>query len=145
MKNYQGTNLIDIAQFLTIIGDGITLAIACALLFIIGIIYKNETLKNSSVYSLGAMLVSGLITHTLKIAISRTRPGLSATDILLLLENPMILDFNGKFNSFPSGHTTASFAIAYVLSRSFPWLSPLFYIIAAGVGFSRVYLGAHYP
>ena len=49
--------------------------------------------------------------------------------------------------SFPSGHTTAAFALA--MSISLLTLSPtirlVFLVLAFGVGFSRVYLAVHYP
>jgi membrane-associated phospholipid phosphatase len=47
--------------------------------------------------------------------------------------------------SFPSGHSAAAFAGAMLMSRQFPRLWPLWYLIAALTGFSRIYLGAHYP
>jgi len=47
--------------------------------------------------------------------------------------------------SFPSGHTCAAFSLAFVLAASLPGLGFLFYIMASLVGFSRVYLGVHYP
>lgn len=47
--------------------------------------------------------------------------------------------------SFPSGHAAAAFAGAWLLTRHYPALWPLWYTIAALTGFSRVYLGAHYP
>jgi len=47
--------------------------------------------------------------------------------------------------SFPSGHTCAAFSLAYVLAASFPRLSFILFILASLVGFSRVYLGVHYP
>lgn len=47
--------------------------------------------------------------------------------------------------SFPSGHSAAAFAGAFVFSRYFPRFKNIFYGIAALVGFSRVYLGDHYP
>jgi undecaprenyl-diphosphatase len=47
--------------------------------------------------------------------------------------------------SFPSTHATVAFALAYVLSREEPRLRVLFYLLAIAIGFSRMYLGVHYP
>lgn len=47
--------------------------------------------------------------------------------------------------SFPSGHSAAAFAGAWLLRRHYPELTPLWYAIASLVGFTRIYLGAHYP
>lgn len=47
--------------------------------------------------------------------------------------------------SFPSGHSAAAFAGAWLLTRHYPALAPVWYLVAALTAFSRVYLGAHYP
>ena len=47
--------------------------------------------------------------------------------------------------SFPSGHSAASFAGALLLGSYFPRLRWLFFSVAGLVGFSRIYLGDHYP
>ena len=47
--------------------------------------------------------------------------------------------------SFPSTHATLAFALAYVLSNEEPKLRVLFYLLAVGIGLSRIYLGVHYP
>jgi len=47
--------------------------------------------------------------------------------------------------SFPSGHTAAAFAGALLFSANLPGTWPAYYLLAAIVGFSRVYLGVHYP
>ena len=47
--------------------------------------------------------------------------------------------------SFPSGHSAAAFAGATLLRRHFPRWTAGFYLLAVMVGFSRIYLGAHYP
>jgi undecaprenyl-diphosphatase len=47
--------------------------------------------------------------------------------------------------SFPSGHTAAAFSGAWVLSTIWPKWAPIFFGLASTVGFSRIYVGAHYP
>jgi undecaprenyl-diphosphatase len=47
--------------------------------------------------------------------------------------------------SFPSGHAATSFAAATILSLAFPRFAPILLVLAAAVGFSRVYVGVHYP
>ncbi|MDK2977252.1 MAG: undecaprenyl-diphosphatase [Candidatus Marinimicrobia bacterium] len=47
--------------------------------------------------------------------------------------------------SFPSGHTATAFMTAYLLSVLFPFITLGAFLWATLVGFSRVYLGVHYP
>jgi undecaprenyl-diphosphatase len=47
--------------------------------------------------------------------------------------------------SFPSGHAATSFAAATVLALARPRWAPAFYLLALAIGFSRVYVGVHYP
>ena len=47
--------------------------------------------------------------------------------------------------SFPSGHTATSFACATMLAAFAPRAAPAFYLLALAIGFSRVYVGAHWP
>src|SRR5882672_10817042 len=47
--------------------------------------------------------------------------------------------------SFPSGHTTTSFACATVFSGFVPRAAPGFYLLALAIGFSRIYVGVHWP
>jgi undecaprenyl-diphosphatase len=48
-------------------------------------------------------------------------------------------------SSFPSGHTATSFACATVLSFFVPRAAPAFYLLALAIGFSRIYVGVHWP
>jgi undecaprenyl-diphosphatase len=48
-------------------------------------------------------------------------------------------------SSFPAGHAATAFAGATVLVYVVPRLAWLLYLIAAVIGFSRVYVGVHYP
>ena len=47
--------------------------------------------------------------------------------------------------SFPSGHTSGAFFMAYCLSEWFPSMNIMLYFWAANVGLSRVFLGVHFP
>lgn len=73
----------------------------------------------------------------LKPAVARIRP----YDLLgFPIQIPPLADF-----SFPSGHTSASFAAAtaiYAIHRRWGIAA---YIFAACMGFSRLYLGVHFP
>ncbi|HVE90796.1 MAG TPA: phosphatase PAP2 family protein [Actinomycetota bacterium] len=48
-------------------------------------------------------------------------------------------------SSFPSGHSASAFAFATGVAMERPMLAPPLIALAATIGFSRVYTGAHYP
>lgn len=50
-----------------------------------------------------------------------------------------------KDHSFPSGHTTAIFASTVPYMLAYPALTVILLPLACIVGFSRIYLGLHYP
>lgn len=62
-----------------------------------------------------------------------------------VLDGVRLLVDCGGGKSFPSSHAANNFAAAIVLSRFFPRSKWWFYIIAAMVAYSRVYIGVHYP
>lgn len=68
----------------------------------------------------------------------RKRPFISVVQAIVVGKKP------GNW-SFPSGHASAAFGGARMLQRCLPEWAPLWYTIAFLIGFSRVYLGAHYP
>ena len=83
----------------------------------------------------------------LKHLVGRNRPFVSHAVILraqdLFTESGQITA--GITQSFPSAHTATAFMLATLLGYYAKSYRPLFYLIAAGVGLSRVYLGVHYP
>ncbi len=81
-----------------------------------------------------------VLTEGLKWTVQRPRPYLAYPDAL----HPVRTTIG---YSFPSGHTSLTFATATSLCLCYPeWyvIAPSV-IWAAGVGFSRLYLGVHYP
>jgi membrane-associated phospholipid phosphatase len=75
-----------------------------------------------------------LISTSIKLAIGRRRPLIE--DLPHLMATPTGL-------SFPSSHSTSSFAAARAFGPLLP-PGPL-YAAAAAMAFSRLYLGVHYP
>lgn len=79
-----------------------------------------------------------LLTTLVKLAVDRDRP----YEVVPAADPLLRWDVSG---SFPSGHTATSVAgavvLTYLIGRGGVWLG----LLAAGVAFSRVYVGVHYP
>jgi len=134
-----------VAHTFNTIGNGAFLLLACAALYAAGALKKNDYFKSSAKEGLVALAASSVLVHLLKASFERPRIGRAEGAIDYFLQSPQIFDLTGRYNSFPSGHTAASFAVAYVLARRFPRFALFFYAVAFLVGASRVYIGSHYP
>jgi 4-amino-4-deoxy-L-arabinose transferase-like glycosyltransferase len=134
-----------ISKVFSTIGNGVFLFLACAAIYAAGMLKGDGYLKSSAKEGVLALLLSSLFVHLLKASFERPRIGRGLDAIDYFLQNPFVFDLTGRYNSFPSGHTTASFAVAYVLAKRFPRFALPVYLIAFLVGVSRVYLGSHYP
>ncbi len=85
-----------------------------------------------------ALIASQLVTQVLKRLVNRTRP-------YLVFDEANVVRPPDCIYSFPSGHTNSAITMALVLSSFFPTYMPLFFLLGALVGLSRIYLGFHYP
>jgi undecaprenyl-diphosphatase len=113
-----------------------------ASLLIAGFVNHDEDLKINGLQAGASIIVAGGSTYILKKVFNRARPFVSHPDEVTLKEFPGPTD-----PSFPSGHTSFAFAAATSLSLAVPkWyiIAPSF-LYASAVGYSRVYLGVHYP
>jgi undecaprenyl-diphosphatase len=81
-----------------------------------------------------AVYAAELIADLLKLVVGEKRP--TGTHPLVAVPHS---------NSFPSGHTATAFAGATMLSYFVPRAAPALYLLAAAIGYSRLYLGVHYP
>jgi undecaprenyl-diphosphatase len=107
--------------------------------FVAGLIHDNKDLKQKAAYTAAAILLNTATTTLLKNVVKRDRPYNTYTGIY---PDQLETDY-----AFPSGHTSTAFATAtslalttkkwYVTVPAFAW--------SAGVGYSRIYMGQHYP
>jgi undecaprenyl-diphosphatase len=74
----------------------------------------------------------------IKGAVKRARPFERLQGVERLVIPPDIF-------SFPSGHAAAAFVTAALGAHWYPAASTMLYSWASFVGFSRIYLGVHYP
>jgi len=104
-----------------------------------GIIKHDKQLQKDAAYMMGGYIVNAIVTQGMKKIIQRDRPFITYPDIIKRDE--------GGGYSFPSGHTSAAFCTATSLSLLFPkwYVIVPSYLYAATVGYSRMYLGVHYP
>lgn len=109
-------------------------------LFIGGKATKNSEMVWNSFEIASASIVNGVFTTALKLSVARERP-------FVTYPNEITKYSKAGSHSFPSGHTSMAFSTATSISI----LYPKWYIIipayswACSVGYSRMYLGVHYP
>ncbi|MDE3214329.1 MAG: phosphatase PAP2 family protein [Bacteroidota bacterium] len=89
--------------------------------------------------------ISGILAQVLKHLISEARPAIYLKDS----SYPYFIDHVTlhNFQSFPSGHTASAFALATALALATKnrMYGLLFLLGAIMVGYSRIYLGQHFP
>jgi undecaprenyl-diphosphatase len=90
-----------------------------------------------AVYTGLTTLAADALSFLVKDATHRTRPFVAHPQI-----EPLYVVHS---SSFPAGHAATAFAGAVLLSSLRPRLTPWFLLLAAAIGFSRVYVGVHYP
>lgn len=103
------------------------------------VLLLNRNTRYIGILTLGALFLSVLLGEgILKNVIQRPRPYTDYPSFQMLVNQ-------SSSYSFPSGHTITSFAAAYVLSRYLKKFSPLIWVLALIIAFSRLYLFMHYP
>ncbi len=117
----------DVFQFGEVLGLAPTLLGASAGVYFVGRATDNKKVSHAGMDLIQAVAVSQAIVQTLKFATQRERP-------------------DGSNNlSFPSGHSSDTFAVATALERHLGWKGAIpGYIFASYVAISRLHENRHY-
>lgn len=120
----------------TTLGDAGMLFIALGVLML----FFKKT-RRTGVTVLVALAIGFVCTNLiLKNLVGRDRPWVHLQQLLVLINEH-------DPNSFPSGHTTSAFAFAGAVLSAAPrrWMKWVALVLAVLMGFSRLYVGVHYP
>lgn len=133
IKHYHHHILNDIMIFISSCGD-----FGMSWLIVILLTNLIDKTRNMSIDMLIALIAATLIGQvTIKSIVRRKRPCHVYKDVQLLIPVPSDL-------SFPSGHTTSSFACSTVMMFYNPILGIIGYTYAILTAMSRLYLFVHY-
>ena len=88
------------------------------------------------------ILIGGILAMLLKLVFLRDRP-YNASNTIINYSNKNHTNITDIY-SFPSGHTFAAMVFSLIMLSKYP-TEFLFNIVAVLVGFSRIFLGVHYP
>ena len=142
----QNPLLDGIMPILTHFGDFKFLLLVVIAVILYAQITRHETLKKVAIIALAALLFSDAIAFVLKHIVHEPRP-------FMIIDNVRLLVMEDDLNSFPSGHTTSTVAVVTALILNMKYLTKKHYLIvdialvifAVIIGFSRMYVGVHYP
>ena len=110
-------------------------------MFAVSLINNDKQLRANAYKMAGSLVFTAVLTEGIKRTVNRDRPFVTyPLDVF-----PNNNDETGK--SMPSGHTAFAFTTATSLFTAYPkWYVGLpLYAWATSVGYSRLYLGQHYP
>jgi membrane-associated phospholipid phosphatase len=104
------------------------------------LIKKDKQQAYNGLMVASSEVINSMITVSMKLGFKRERP-------FNAYPNDIIKHSSGGSYSFPSGHTSMAFNVATALTLNYPrWYVYIpAYVWASGVGYSRMYLGVHYP
>jgi membrane-associated phospholipid phosphatase len=125
-------------------------AIAGGTLYLVGMASGDRRIEDLGLHSVEAIAIGNIITYSVKAVAGRARPYISK-------DNARNFKFfrgfrNDDYRAFPSGHATAAFAFASLISAetSHWWpdsrwiVGPIMYGAATFTGVSRIYNNQHW-
>jgi membrane-associated phospholipid phosphatase len=121
------------------LGKGESLVILSLVLLAVGYGLKHPQWKDAGWQSLIAHGLAALSANILKHTIGRPRPKFMHAGNLEF--SPVT---GSGWDSFPSGHAAAAFAVATVLATKIPGVRWLIFTVAIAIAASRIVRGSHY-
>lgn len=123
-----------IIPFYTSLGEDGIIWIALGIVLLIPKKYRK-----TGIMVLATLLVMLVVNNiVLKNLIARSRPCWTYPEMVQLVHNP-------SSYSFPSGHTTSAFAVAFTVLSQHKKLGKVLIIMSAIMAFTRLYVFVHYP
>ena len=126
------------------LGSGIYPALLFGGYYVYGLTAKNTKARQIALGGTQAFLMAAVSVQVLKNVFHRHRPYQDSPPNPYLWEGPF---GDWAYTAFPSGHTTAAFAIATFMASVYkdkPWIGVVSYGLATGVALSRVYDNMHW-
>ena len=100
-----------------------------------------QNLKSFFLFLFTATLLTGFLTQLIKHIVGRPRPNYSVENGSFGFE---FFSFESSLHSFPSGHTSTIFVVAFALSMLTPKIKIYYIFFGLIVSLSRVIVGAHF-
>ncbi|MEO8044690.1 MAG: phosphatase PAP2 family protein [Spartobacteria bacterium] len=125
------------------LGDQGPLYALSAGLLTIGLLTRNRRLSGSALSMFGAIALADRAKCGLKAIVHRTRPNVMEEEGIYRRGAGGSEDKGEQ--SFPSGHTAGSVAVARALSRHYPAVGATAGVAALFIALSRVAKGSHWP
>ena len=125
-----------IMEVITFIGYGVPLIIIGAIILWF---MRRKYFWKELMWFVIILAAGGILVQLIKHLVGRARPPTIFGNTVHLLGQKLY------FASFPSGHAQASFSAATYLASCNKRYAWAFFLSAAAIGFSRIYVGVHFP
>lgn len=139
VRSLQGVWIERIGDAGYVIGSGVSLIVISGLFVAAGYARANPVWRQAGLRGWMAHALTAVFVQGLKHGIGRPRPRLHREDEFFT--GPSL---ESGLDAFPSGHASASFAVATVVAKHCPALAWPCYALAGFVAITRVFRGSHF-
>lgn len=140
----------NLSPLLTYGGELPFLAGASGFMYLTGLTFKDEKLRQTGAITTYALVNSAVVITLLKMTFGRQRPNIDGSSKWHFFPqslNQFKGEETGKYNSFPSGHSIAAWTLATVISEQYKdnlYIPIIAYSFATCVSLSRTTENAHW-